>query len=52
MTSSPIADLSYRNYDGPLEPPISRWWPIARVGILKAFKNKWFWVVSIFSGLW
>lgn len=52
MTTSPIADLSYRNYDGPLEPPSMRWWPIARVGILKAFKNKWFWVLTVLSGMW
>ncbi len=25
MTSSPIADLSYRGYDGPLEKPHFRW---------------------------
>ncbi len=49
---SPIADLSYRNYDGPLEPPLMRWWPIARVGVLKALKNKWYWVLTILSGSW
>lgn len=52
MTTSPILDLSYRNYDGPIEPPLMRWKPIARVGIMKAFKNKWFWVLTILSGLW
>src|ERR1044072_1488639 len=49
---SPIADLSYRNYDGPLEPPLYRWWPIARTSMLRAFKNKWFWILSVLSGAW
>lgn len=49
---SPIADLSYRNYDGPLEPPLYRWWPIARTSVLRAFKNKWFWILSVLSGAW
>src|SRR4051812_42059102 len=52
LATSPIADLSYRNYDGPLEPPLYRWWPIARTSIQRAFKNKWFWVVSVLSGSW
>src|SRR5215210_5149895 len=52
MANSPIADLSYRNYDGPLEPPLYRWWPIARTSIQKAFKNKWFWIVSLLTGSW
>jgi len=50
--SSPILDLSYRNYDGPLEPPIYRWWAIARVSISTAFGNKWYWTCLIGSGFW
>lgn len=50
--ASPIADLSYRNYDGPLEPPLYRWWPIARTSVLRAFKNKWFWVLTVATGIW
>lgn len=51
-SASPIADLSYRNYDGPLEPPIARWWAIARVAILDAFKKKSFWVLTVLGGGW
>ncbi len=50
--SSPIADLSYRNYDGPLQPPISRWLPIAKMSIRAAFKKKSFWVLTMLSGSW
>ncbi len=50
--TSPILDLSYRNYDGPLEPPMYRWWAIAKRSIQFAFGNKWFWVLSLLSGAW
>lgn len=49
MTSNPIADLSYRNYDGPLESPRYRWWAIARSGMLIAFKKKSMWVFTVMS---
>jgi ABC-2 type transport system permease protein len=49
---SPIADLSYRNYDGPLEPPVFRWWAIARASIQLSLKKKGFWAWSILSGYW
>lgn len=52
MTTSPIADLSYRNYDGPLAPPAFRWWPIARTHAIAAFKKKSFWVFTILGGSW
>jgi len=47
----PIADLSYRNYDGPLKKPGSRWWVIAKNGIRIALKKKalWFWM---FGSAW
>jgi len=48
--SSPIADLSYRNYDGPLESPTNRWWVIARQLIRSKFRNKWYWIFSFLSG--
>jgi len=52
MASSPIADLSYRNYDGPLEPPINRWWAIAKMSIRLSLKKKGFWVWAVLSGYW
>lgn len=48
--SSPIADLSYRGYDGPLESPRYRWWVIARMSIRLAFKKKAYWVLTGFTG--
>lgn len=47
--SSPIADLTYRNYDGPIEPPIYRWWGIAKMMMRLSIKKKGFWVWSSFS---
>jgi ABC-2 type transport system permease protein len=44
-----IADLSYRGYDGPLEPPMYRWWAIARMVMRLTIKKKGFWVWSIMS---
>jgi len=49
---SPIADLSYRNYDGPLEPPVYRWWAIARASMQLSLKKKGFWVWAVLSGYW
>lgn len=46
---NPIADLTYRNYDGPLDPPRFRWWAIARTVIRIAFKKRFTWVLSILS---
>jgi ABC-2 type transport system permease protein len=47
--SSPIADLSYRNYDGPLAPPVTRWWPIAVASMRQGIKKKGFWAWSVLS---
>jgi ABC-2 type transport system permease protein len=44
-----IYDLSYRNYDGPLNPPRFRWWTIARHGVRLALKKRAVWVLSILS---
>jgi ABC-2 type transport system permease protein len=49
---NPIADLSYRNYDGPLEPPIYRWWSIARASMQLNLKKKFFWILAVLSGYW
>ena len=48
--AGPIADLSYRSYDGPLAPPRARWQAIARMGIKQAFRKKSLWVCTAFSG--
>lgn len=50
--SNPIADLSYRNYDGPLNPPVNRWWSIARASIQQSFKKKFFWILATLSASW
>jgi ABC-2 type transport system permease protein len=50
--ASPIADLSYRNYDGPLLPPANRWWAIAKLSIQMASKKKGFWIWSALSSYW
>jgi ABC-2 type transport system permease protein len=47
---SPIADLTYRNYDGPLDAPMYRWWVIAKASIRRAVKNKWFWICMVGAG--
>ncbi len=50
MRTSPVADLTYRGYDGPMAGPGHRWQVIARIGILAAFKKKSFWVLTALSG--
>ncbi|HEY3779791.1 MAG TPA: ABC transporter permease subunit, partial [Fimbriimonadaceae bacterium] len=50
--ASPIADLTYRNYDGPLAPPVYRWWPIAKMSMRMAVKKRAFWVLGVLSGWW
>jgi ABC-2 type transport system permease protein len=50
MSTTPIADLSYRNYDGGLESPRLRWWVVARMMIRLALKKKILWVAMAFSG--
>ncbi len=49
---NPIADLSYKNYDGPLKPPVARWWTIARQTIRAVSKNKWLWSMSALCALY
>jgi ABC-2 type transport system permease protein len=48
--ASPIADLSYRNYEGELSSTRYRWWVIARATIMMAMKKRALWVYSLFSG--
>ena len=51
-SSSPIADLSYRHYDGPLDGVSRRWWCIAKMTMQMATKKRGFWGWSIFSAWW
>lgn len=48
--ASPIADLTYRNYDGELSDTRFRWWVIARAQILTALKKKSIWFYAALSG--
>lgn len=48
-TTTPIADLTYRNYDGPRELRRFRFLPIALHGIRVAMRNKGFWFAVFFS---
>jgi ABC-2 type transport system permease protein len=48
--ASPIADLSYRHYDGPLEPPVYRWWAIARASMRLSLRKRGFWIWASLSG--
>lgn len=50
MATTPIADLSYRNYDGELSSTGYRWWVIAKTTIMMAMKKRAIWWYAIFSG--
>jgi ABC-2 type transport system permease protein len=50
--ANPIADLSYRNYDGPLEPPIYRWWSIAKMQMRLGIKKRWVWFLAFLCAYW
>ncbi len=49
--SSPIADLSYRGYDGPLRVQSVRWWVIALAGLKLAVAKKGFRTVAVVACL-
>ena len=42
---SPISDLSYRNYDGPLKSHALRWWVVALSTVMQSMKNWAYWVL-------
>ena len=46
---APIADLSYRGYEGRLESPHRRWTVIAKASIQRAFKSRPFWILTALS---
>lgn len=50
MAKAPISDLSYRSYRDDLTSIGSRWKVVARHTWRRAFKNKWFWWLTILSG--
>ncbi len=50
--TGPIADLTYRNYDGVMLPPTMRWWVISKASIQLAMKRKGFWVWASLSSYW
>ncbi len=48
--AGPIADLSYRTYDGVLDPPTQRWKVIAKMTMMRVARVKMYWVLCAFSG--
>lgn len=50
--NGPIADLSYRNYDGPLNSPTMLWWVIAKQVMRAALKKKSLWVLEFLASFY
>lgn len=50
-SASPIADLSYRNYDGPLHNRAARWWIVALANIRITRKKPGFWILALVAFL-
>lgn len=48
---APIADLSYRNYDGPKSLKTARWWVITLSGLRVSMKKKGLWIMFGVSSL-
>ena len=46
---APIADVTYRTYDGPLKLRAARWWIIAVARIRYLRTRWWFWLLVVFS---
>ncbi len=47
---SSIANLDYRDYDGPLHAPRFRWWVIANEMCRQTFARRIYWVLTLLSG--
>lgn len=47
--SNPILDLTYRNYDGPLQQKLFTWWAIAKMSMKLGIKKKFFWLMVSLS---
>jgi ABC-2 type transport system permease protein len=45
--ASPIADLSYRHYDGPLKAHAFRWWIVSLANIRQVFRRPAFWGMCV-----
>jgi ABC-2 type transport system permease protein len=45
-SGSSIADLSYRNYDGPLKTRFLRWWVIAQSQLRLTWSRSWFYILA------
>ena len=43
---SSIADLSYRNYDGPLKARFLRWWVVAQSQLKLTWSRGWFYILA------
>lgn len=48
---SPIADLSYRGYDGPLHSRALRWWTISASAMRLSLRKPAFWIVGVIAAL-
>jgi ABC-2 type transport system permease protein len=48
-TTTPIADLTYRNYEGPMNSTDMRWWAIARMTMKTSFTRRGFITWACFS---
>lgn len=48
--AGPIADLTYRTYDGSFDPPSHRWRVIAKMTAERTLRNKWYWLIVFLSG--
>src|SRR5947209_471404 len=47
--AAPIADLTYRTYDGPLYTRRARWWIVAVNSLRLAKAKKGFWIIASIS---
>jgi ABC-2 type transport system permease protein len=45
--ASPIADLTYRNYDGPLRTRAARWWIVALATLRLVSKKPGYWITIV-----
>lgn len=50
-SASPIADLSYRNFDGPLQTRAARWWIVAVANIRITRRKPGFWILTLLAML-
>ena len=50
MNQGSIANLDYRDYEGPLDSPRFRWWVIAREMCRQTFSRRIYWVLTLLSG--